>query len=133
MPWSFAGGSPEDRTRIAMFEISRRSAVVALALLPVAAAAEPIKLDLAFFSSDRANVYLAAIKPFVNAVNANLQMMEQLKSDPKRTVVFPSKSDMETAAAAFRAVTDETMNQSPHSREILQAAKSEIANLRASE
>jgi TRAP-type C4-dicarboxylate transport system substrate-binding protein len=335
-----------------MFEISRRSAVVALALLPVAAAAEPIKLELAFFSSDRANVYLAAIKPFVDAVNAeanglidievhfsgalgkaqaeqarlvldgkadiafvtpgltaerfpdnavielpglyrdmreatlvytrltamdalrgyedffvigafssepqsihtrrrvtslddlmgmkirannpmqaatlaklgmvpvimplnqianaisagiidgapmtqtilfefgisrvatfhfflgvggsplavlmnrkkfesmpapaqeiirkysgewtagrfiknfdvvNLQMMEQLKSDPKRTVVIPSKSDMERAAAAFRAVTDEAMNQSPHSRELLQAAKSQIAKLRASE
>lgn len=63
----------------------------------------------------------------------NLQMMEQLKSDPKRTVVFPSKSDMERADAAFRAVTDEAMDKSPHSRELLRAAKSEIAKLRASE
>jgi hypothetical protein len=56
-----------------------------------------------------------------------------VRSDPKRTVVFSSKSDMETAAAAFRAIPDEAMNQSPHSRELLQAAKSEIAKLRASE
>lgn len=63
----------------------------------------------------------------------NVQMMEQLKSDPKRTVVIPSKSDMERADAAFRAVTDEAMDKSPHSRELLRAAKSEIAKLRASE
>ncbi len=130
---------------------------------------EPIKLRLAFFSSDRANVYLAAIKSFVDAVNGeakglidievyfsgalirkhsgewtaerviknfdvvNVQMMEQLKSDPKRTVVIPSKSDMERADAAFVAVTDEAMDKSPHSRELLRVAKSEIAKLRASE
>jgi TRAP-type C4-dicarboxylate transport system substrate-binding protein len=63
----------------------------------------------------------------------NVQMMEHLKSDPKRTVVFPSKSDMERADAAFRAVTEETMDKSAHSRELLRAAKSEIAKLRASE
>lgn len=203
-----------------MFKTLMRCAVIALALAPVASAAEPIKLRLAFFSSDRANVYLAAIKPFVGVVNGeakglidievhfsgalgklqaeqaqlvvdgkadiafvtpgltpdqfpdntvvelpglyrdmreatlvytrlsgewtaerfiknfdvvNVQMMEQLKSDPKRTVVFPSKSDMERADAAFRAVTDEAMDKSPHSRELLRAAKSEIAKLRASE
>lgn len=63
----------------------------------------------------------------------NVQMMEQLKSDPKRTVVIPSKSDMERADAAFKAVTDEAMDKSPRSRELLRAAKSEIAKLRASE
>jgi TRAP-type C4-dicarboxylate transport system substrate-binding protein len=63
----------------------------------------------------------------------NVQMMEQLKSDPKRAVVIPSKSDMEKAAAAFKAVTDEAMDKSPHSRELLRAAKSEITKLRASE
>jgi TRAP-type C4-dicarboxylate transport system substrate-binding protein len=41
---------------------------IALALT-VAASAEPIKLKLAFFSSDRTNVYEAAIKPFVEAFN----------------------------------------------------------------
>jgi TRAP-type C4-dicarboxylate transport system substrate-binding protein len=35
-----------------------------------AAAAEPIKLKLAYFSSDRTTTYLATIKPFVDAVNA---------------------------------------------------------------
>ena len=43
--------------------------VIALALLPAAATAEPIKLKLSFFSSDRSMSYLAAVKPFVDAVN----------------------------------------------------------------
>ena len=47
-----------------------RVIVVALALLPVAATAEPIRLKLAFFSSDSNHLYLSAVKPFVDAVNA---------------------------------------------------------------
>jgi TRAP-type C4-dicarboxylate transport system substrate-binding protein len=43
-------------------------AVVANAL-PVRALSEPIKLKLAYFSSDRTMLYLAGIKPFVDAVN----------------------------------------------------------------
>ncbi len=39
-------------------------------LLPNALLAEPIKLKLAFFSSDRTHLYRAAVKPFVDAVNA---------------------------------------------------------------
>jgi TRAP-type C4-dicarboxylate transport system substrate-binding protein len=63
----------------------------------------------------------------------NRQTMEQLRADPKRTIVFPSKSDMATANVAFGAVTDEVMNRSPHSRELLREAKSELARLRTSE
>lgn len=47
-----------------------RLIVMALALLPALAAAEPIKLKLAFFSSDRNHLYLSGVKPFVDAVNA---------------------------------------------------------------
>ena len=47
-----------------------RVILVALALLPAVATAEPIKLKLAFFSSDSNHLYLSAIKPFVDAVNA---------------------------------------------------------------
>ena len=46
-----------------------RLVVMGLALLPLAAAAEPITLKLSFFTSDRSVIYLAAIKPFVDAVN----------------------------------------------------------------
>jgi TRAP-type C4-dicarboxylate transport system substrate-binding protein len=47
-----------------------RLVVVVLALLPAIAAAEPIKLKLAFFSSDRSHLYRSGAKPFVDAVNA---------------------------------------------------------------
>jgi len=52
--------------------IRRFLTYVALALLlsPSAPAAEPIKLKLAFQTSDSSNIYKAAIKPFVDAVNA---------------------------------------------------------------
>jgi TRAP-type C4-dicarboxylate transport system substrate-binding protein len=48
-----------------------RCGLVALALLPAVANADPAVLKLAFFSSDRSTTYLAAVKPFVDAVNAD--------------------------------------------------------------
>ncbi|HUI98031.1 MAG TPA: TRAP transporter substrate-binding protein DctP [Xanthobacteraceae bacterium] len=42
----------------------------AVPLLPGGLAAEPIRLKLSFFTSDRSVAYQAAIKPFVDAVNA---------------------------------------------------------------
>lgn len=47
-----------------------RLATIAVLLLPLTATAEPIKLKLAYFSSDRASTYRAGIKPFIDAVNA---------------------------------------------------------------
>ena len=51
----------------------------ALLLLPGAAAAEPIKLKLSFFSSDRSITYVAAIKPFVDAVNAGAKGLLEIE------------------------------------------------------
>jgi TRAP-type C4-dicarboxylate transport system substrate-binding protein len=53
-----------------MFKILARCALFTFALLPSVAAAEPIELKLAFFSSNRSMSYLAAVKPFVDAVNS---------------------------------------------------------------
>ena len=44
-------------------------AMLGLVMLPVAACAEPIKLKLSFFTSDRSYVYQNQVKPFVDAVN----------------------------------------------------------------
>lgn len=52
-----------------MFLSILRLIATMLIMAPAMAAAEPIKLKLAFFSSDRSVLYLAGIKPFVNAVN----------------------------------------------------------------
>jgi TRAP-type C4-dicarboxylate transport system substrate-binding protein len=56
-----------------------RFALLSFALLPAAPAAiaEPVKLKFAYFSSDRTTTYLAAIKPFVDAINA--EALEQLE------------------------------------------------------
>ena len=47
-------------------------------MLPAIAAAEPIKLKLSFFSSDRSMSYLAAVKPFVDAVNAEAKGLVEI-------------------------------------------------------
>ena len=47
-----------------------RCGLLAMALLPTKLLAEPIKLKLALVTSDRALIYLGAVKPFVDAVNA---------------------------------------------------------------
>jgi TRAP-type C4-dicarboxylate transport system substrate-binding protein len=47
-----------------------RSALFLFAILPTASAAEPIKLKLAFYTSDQTKIYGLAVKPFVDAVNA---------------------------------------------------------------
>jgi TRAP-type C4-dicarboxylate transport system substrate-binding protein len=46
-------------------------ALLLLVATAAVAGAEPIRLKLAFFSSDRSISYLAGIKPFVDAVNAD--------------------------------------------------------------
>jgi TRAP-type C4-dicarboxylate transport system substrate-binding protein len=53
-----------------MFKVFAQCALLALALCPGVVNADPITLKLAFFSSDRSTTYLAAVKPFVAAVNA---------------------------------------------------------------
>jgi TRAP-type C4-dicarboxylate transport system substrate-binding protein len=53
-----------------VFRMTAPCALFLSALLPNAAVAEPIELKLAFFSSDQSMTYLAAIKPFIDAVNS---------------------------------------------------------------
>jgi TRAP-type C4-dicarboxylate transport system substrate-binding protein len=60
-----------------MFKTLARCALLWLILLP-AAAAEPIKLKMAYFSSDRTTTYFAAVKPFVDSVNAEAAGLVQI-------------------------------------------------------
>ncbi len=46
-----------------------RCVMIAVALLPVAALAEPIKLKMAYFSSDREPAYVSVLQPFAEVVN----------------------------------------------------------------
>jgi TRAP-type transport system periplasmic protein len=59
--------------------------------------------------------------------------MAQLKSDPARTLIFPSPEDIKTAHAAFHTVTAEWAATDPHNRELLAKTNTEIAKLRATE
>jgi TRAP-type C4-dicarboxylate transport system substrate-binding protein len=59
---------PNEKAKM-MIKSLTRCTLVALVLFSSAAAAEPIKLKLAFPTSDRAELYLYAIKPFVDSVN----------------------------------------------------------------
>lgn len=46
------------------------AATLGLSIISGSAGAEPIKLKFAFFTSDRSYIYEAAVRPFVDAVNA---------------------------------------------------------------
>ena len=56
-------------------------------------------------------------------------VMEQFKSDPKRTVIFPSQRDLDVAQATYRKVIDEWQARTPRNRELLTMVDSEIAKL----
>jgi len=62
---------------------------------------------------------------------ANSQAEEKLKSDPRRKVVFPSQSDLDTVAVAYKAVIEEWITKSPRNCELLNTVETEIAKLRA--
>jgi TRAP-type C4-dicarboxylate transport system substrate-binding protein len=60
------------------------------------------------------------------------QVMQQLRSEPNRTLTFPSRQDLDIAHAAFKSVIAEWAAVSPHHRELLELVESDIANLRSS-
>jgi TRAP-type C4-dicarboxylate transport system substrate-binding protein len=63
---------------------------------------------------------------------SDVQILEQLKADPKRKVVFPSLSDLEIAHGAFAAVIAEWAAKSPHNGDLVKLVEAERAKLGAS-
>jgi TRAP-type C4-dicarboxylate transport system substrate-binding protein len=61
----------------------------------------------------------------------NAALVQQLKSDPQRTVMFPSQAETDVAKEAFRAVRNEWADASPHHRQLLTAVETEITKLRS--
>jgi TRAP-type C4-dicarboxylate transport system substrate-binding protein len=61
----------------------------------------------------------------------NREVMEQLTSNPRRKVIYPSQEDLVTARAEFKSVVDEWAAKSPDNRKQLEIVKAEIAKLRA--
>ena len=52
-----------------MINAVARCVMIAVGLLPVATLAEPIKLKMAYFASDREPPYVSVLRPFADAVN----------------------------------------------------------------
>jgi TRAP-type C4-dicarboxylate transport system substrate-binding protein len=65
-----------------MISVMARLLLLALVLAPLAAAAEPIRLKLAYFTSDQTNIYKFSIKPFVDAVNDDARGGIQIETFP---------------------------------------------------
>jgi TRAP-type C4-dicarboxylate transport system substrate-binding protein len=72
-----------------------------------------------------ANRYIQTTEAYENLV------VEQLRSDPMRSVIYPSPSDLGAAHVAFKSVTEAWAGQSSHNRELLTLVHGEIARLRA--
>lgn len=61
----------------------------------------------------------------------NTPIMDELKSDPKRRVIFPSQADLDTAQVAFKKVIEEWLAKDPRNPKLLKVVETEIAKLRA--
>jgi len=63
----------------------------------------------------------------------NRRLLDQLRNDPKRTVIVPSARDQKTATAAFDAITRDWETQTENNKALLEAARAEIRKLRQAE
>jgi TRAP-type C4-dicarboxylate transport system substrate-binding protein len=61
----------------------------------------------------------------------NTVLIEQLKADPLRTVIFPSQPDIEVAKEAFRALRAEWAEAKPHNRLLLDTVEAEVSKYRS--
>ncbi|HVZ50365.1 MAG TPA: TRAP transporter substrate-binding protein DctP [Pseudolabrys sp.] len=61
---------------------------------------------------------------------ATAAAMARLKTDPHRTVVFPSAADRKTADAVFASVVDAYAIHDPHNLQLVVAAREILASLR---
>jgi TRAP-type C4-dicarboxylate transport system substrate-binding protein len=108
-----------------------------LALWPLAAAAEPVTLKLAFGTSDQSISYRAAARPFVEAINSEGQGLIGIEShfsgalgDPRRTVTYPTVSDRSIADSIFQGVAASWAAEAPRNAEPLRAAREKISKIR---
>jgi TRAP-type C4-dicarboxylate transport system substrate-binding protein len=65
-----------------MLKLLARGALLSVTLFSCAAAAEPIKLKMAYFSSDREPAYMSVLKPFADAVNRDAKGAVEIEPFP---------------------------------------------------
>jgi TRAP-type C4-dicarboxylate transport system substrate-binding protein len=68
--------------------------------------------------------YIQTTEAYENSI------LEQMKADPKRTVIFPSQLELESAQATFKTAVEAWIAQRPNNRELLNLVHAEIAKLR---
>jgi len=61
----------------------------------------------------------------------NESLLNELRSDSGRHVLFPAPAEIDIVASAFRAMREEWANASPHSRALLNLVQEELAKYRA--
>jgi TRAP-type C4-dicarboxylate transport system substrate-binding protein len=61
----------------------------------------------------------------------NTDLLEQLKSDPSRKVIFPGQTEIGVAKRAFEEVNAEWAESSPHNRQLLNAVEAELRRVRS--
>ena len=61
----------------------------------------------------------------------NVQEIEQLRADPRRTVIMPSQPELDRAQIVFKSVTEEWASRSPYNRALLDRTVAEIVKLRS--
>jgi TRAP-type C4-dicarboxylate transport system substrate-binding protein len=71
---------------------------------------------------------VARSNEFFEAINA--KSMDQLKSDPKRKVIFPSRVDRARIQTAYKEVIDEWVTSSSRNHELFEIVSAEIKKLR---
>jgi TRAP-type C4-dicarboxylate transport system substrate-binding protein len=59
------------------------------------------------------------------------QILEKLKSDPRRTVIYPSPQDLAKARIVFDSVATQWVGGNPHNRQLLDLVEAERAKLRS--
>jgi TRAP-type C4-dicarboxylate transport system substrate-binding protein len=61
----------------------------------------------------------------------NSKLMEQLKSDSRRKVIFPSQADLASAQVVFRSVIDKWAAIDPSHGDLLKSVEAELAKIRS--
>jgi TRAP-type C4-dicarboxylate transport system substrate-binding protein len=74
----------------------------------------------------------ATVARFVETYDANnVQAMNDLKSDPNRSLIAPLRSELDTLQAAFQTGLEKWRDENPRNMELWKLVGTEIARLRA--
>jgi TRAP-type C4-dicarboxylate transport system substrate-binding protein len=75
-----------------------------------------------------------AVARFIETYDANnVQAMNDLKSDPNRQVITPSRAELDALRVSFQTVFEKWRKESPRNLELLKLVGTEVAKLRSAD